>query len=206
MFKALELIEFADLIPPLQAELQGTLRAFYLHRCHIYQILPCLHCPSNLIHDPVYRELAKSKKVSSGAGGSSSAPPARNKSSSTAAQRGKGKERVTEVGESSASAPLLNAPGVPPVQPLPHAHGDDAHADDPTTDTGTYALAEQDDGEGEGDDEDRTELDQPEPGPDDEVEEHEAEEMIDDVDEDVDMNMDDTRGVREVMDDEDEME
>jgi hypothetical protein len=30
-----ELIEFADLIPPLQAELQGTLWALYLHRCHL---------------------------------------------------------------------------------------------------------------------------------------------------------------------------
>ncbi|KAI0272174.1 histone-fold-containing protein [Russula aff. rugulosa BPL654] len=152
VFKALELIEFADLIPPLQAELQ------------------------------VYRELAKSKKVSSGAGASSSAPPARNKSSSTAVQRGKGKERVTEVGESSVSAPPPNAPGVPPVQPLPHVQGDDAR-------------------EGEGDDEDQTDLDQPEVEPDDEAED------MDDVDEDVDMNMDaDTREVREVLDDEDEME
>jgi hypothetical protein len=73
-------------------------------------------------------ELAKSEKVSSAAGASSSALPARNKSSSTAAQRGKGKERVTEVGESSVSTPLPNAPGVPPVQPLPHVQGDDAHA------------------------------------------------------------------------------
>jgi hypothetical protein len=115
---------------------------------------------------------------------------------------------VTEVGESSVSAPLPNAPGVPPVQPLPHEQGDGAHADGPTTDSGKYALAEQDDGEGEaeGDDEDQTELDQPELEPDDEVEEHEAEDM-DDVDEDVDMNMDaDTREVRDVMDDEDEME
>jgi hypothetical protein len=112
---------------------------------------------------------------------------------------------VTEVGESSVSAPPPNAPGVPPVQPLPHAQGDDSHADGPSTDAGAFALAEQDDveGEGEGDDEDQTELDLE---PDDEVEEHEAEEM-DDVDEDVDMNMDaDTREVREVLDDEDEME
>jgi hypothetical protein len=121
-------------------------------------------------------------------------------------QRGKGKERVTEVGEASVSAPLPNAPGVPPVQPLPHAQADDAHTDGPTTDTEAYALAEQDDGEGEGDDEDRTELDQPELEPDDEVEEHEAEDM-DDADEDVDMNMDaDPREVRDVMDDEDEIE
>lgn len=176
VFKALELIEFADLIPPLQAELQ------------------------------VYRELAKSKKVSSTAGASSSAPPARNKNSSTAAQRGKGKERVTEVVEPSVSAPLPNAPGAPSVQPLPHVQGDDAHADGPTTDARTYAMAEQDDGEVEGDDEDRTELDQPELEPDDEVEENEAED-VDDVDEDVDMKMDaDTREVRDVMDDEDEME
>jgi len=180
VFKALELIEFADLIPPLQAELQ------------------------------VYRELAKSKKVSSAAGASSSAPPARNKNSSTAAQRGKGKERVTEVVESSVSAPLPNAPSVPPVQPLPYVQGGDAHANGPTTDAGTYASAEQDGGEGEaeaeGDDEDRTELDQPELEPDDEVEEQEAEDM-DDVDEDVDVNMDaDTQEVRDVMDDEDEME
>jgi len=115
---------------------------------------------------------------------------------------------VTEVGESSVSAPLPNAPGVPPVQPLPHVEGDDAHVDGPTTEAGTYALAEQDDGEGEaeGDDKDRTELDQPELEPDDEVEEHEAEDM-DDVDEDVDMNMEaDTREVGDVMDDEDEME
>jgi hypothetical protein len=210
VFKALELIEFADLIPPLQAELQGTLRAFYLHHCHVSQTLPCPHRPSNLIHISVYRELAKSKKVSSAAGASSSAPPARNKNSSTAAQRGKGKERVTEVVESSVSAPLPNAPSVPPVQPLPYVQGGDAHANGPTTDAGTYASAEQDGGEGEaeaeGDDEDRTELDQPEIEPDDEVEEHEAEDM-DDVDEDVDVNMDaDTQEVRDVMDDEDEME
>jgi hypothetical protein len=115
---------------------------------------------------------------------------------------------VTEVGDSSASAPLPNAPGVPPAQPLPHAQvqGDDTHADGPITDAGTYALAEQDDGEGEGDDEDRTEVDQPEHEPDDEVEEHEAEDM-DDAEEDVDMNMDaNTREVQDVMDDEDEME
>ena len=114
---------------------------------------------------------------------------------------------MTEVVESSVSAPLPNAPGVPPVQPLPHVQGGDAHADGPTTDAGTYALAEQDDGEGEaeGDDEDRTELDQPELEPDDEVEEHEADD-VDDVDEDVDMNMDaDTREVGDAMDDEDEM-
>jgi hypothetical protein len=124
-------------------------------------------------------------------------------------QRGKGKERVTEVGESSVSAPPPNAPGVPPVQPLPHVQGDDAHVDGPTTDAEAFALAEQDDvegegeGEGEGNDEDQTELDLE---PDDEVEEHEAEDM-DDVDEDVDMNMDaDTREIREVLDDEDEME
>jgi hypothetical protein len=166
--------------------------------------------PSNLIHVSVYRELAKSKKVSSAAGASSSAPPARNKSGSTTVQRGKGKERVTEVGETSVSAPVQNAPGVPPVEPLPHVQGDDAHVNGPTTDAEAYALAEQgdgeDEGEGEGDDEDRTELDQPELEPDDEVEEHEAEDM-DDVDEDVDMNMDaDTREVGDVMDDEDEME
>jgi len=205
VFKALELIEFADLIPPLQAELQGTLMALYRHRCHVSQTLPISHCPSNLIHVSVYRDLAKNKKVTSGAGASSSAPPARNKSSSTAVQRGKGKERVTEAGESSVSAPPPNAPGAPPIEPLPHVQGDDAHTDGPTTDVGTYA--EQDDGEdeGEGDDEDRTELDQPELEAEDEVEEHEAEDM-DDVDEDVDMNMDaDTREVGDV-DDEDEME
>jgi hypothetical protein len=108
---------------------------------------------------------------------------------------------VTELGECSTSPPLPNAPGGPPVQPLPHVHRDDAHADGPTTDAVTYALAEQDggEGEGEGDDEDRTKLDQPVLEPDDEVEEHEAEDM--------DMNMDaDTREVRDVMDNEDEME
>lgn len=218
MFKALELIEFADLIPPLQAELQGTLRVLYLHRYHVsqsYLTLPS-HRPSNLIHVLVYRELAKSKKVSSAAGASSSAPPARNKSNSTAVQRGKGKERVTDAGESSVSAPLPNAPGAPPTQPLPHMQGDDVHADGPTTDAETYALIEQDGGEGEaeGDDEDRTELDLPEHEPDDlpehepddEVEEDEAED-VDDVDEDVDMNMDaDAREVGDSVDDEDEME
>lgn len=169
------------------------------------------HRLSNLIHVLVYRELAKSKKVSSGAGASSSAPPARNKSGSTAVQRGKGKERVTEAGEPSVSAPLPNAPSAPPTQPLPHmqgVQGDDAHADGPTTDAGTYALTEQDGGEGEADDddEDRTELDLPEHEPDDEVEEEEAED-VDDVDEDVDMNMDaDAREVRDAVDDEDEIE
>lgn len=116
---------------------------------------------------------------------------------------------MTEAGESSVSAPVPNAPGVPPVEPLPHVQGDDAHVNGPTTDAGAYALAEQGDGEdeGEGDDEDRAELDQPELEPDEEVEEHEAEDM-DDVDEDVDVNMDaaDTREVEDAMDDEDEME
>jgi hypothetical protein len=72
--KALELIEFADLIPPLQAELRGTLRA-----PHFPNLTLSPHGPSNIIHVSVYRELAKSKKVSSAAGASSSAPPARNK-------------------------------------------------------------------------------------------------------------------------------
>ncbi len=118
-------------------------------------------------------------------------------------QRGKGKERVTDAGESSVSAPLPNAPGAPPVEPLPHVQGDDAHEDDPTTDVETYALIDQDDNEGEDEDEDRTELDQPELEPEHD-EEVEAEDM-DDVDEDVDMNMDaDTGGVRDGMDDEDD--
>ena len=115
---------------------------------------------------------------------------------------------MTEVGEPSVSAPLPNAPGVPPVQPLPHVQGDDAHADASTTDAGAFTLAEQDgvEGEAEGDDEDQTELDQPELEPDDEEEEHEDVD-VDDVEEDVDMNMDaDTREVREVLEDEDEME
>jgi DNA polymerase epsilon subunit 3 len=177
VFKALELIEFNDLIPPLQAELQ------------------------------VYRELAKSKKASSAGGASSSAPPARNKGSTTAVQRGKGKERVTDADDSSASAPLPNALSALALEPRPHVHVEDAHADGPTTDPETYAVVGQDDGEGEGDDEDRTELEQPElePGHD-EVEGQEAEDE-DDVDEDVDMNTDaDTREVRDLMDAEDDME
>ncbi len=216
MFKALELIEFADLIPPLQAELQGTHRAFYLHRAMFPKPYPYPpHRPPNLISVSVYRELAKSKKVSSAAGASSSAPPARNKSSTTAVQRGKGKERVIEAGEASVSAPLPDTLGAPPVEQLPHIQRDDTHAEGPTTDAEAYAMpvVEQDDGEGEGegegDDEDQTELDQPDLEPEhDEEEEHDAEDM-DDVDEDVDMNVNmnaDNREVRDIMNDEDEVE
>jgi hypothetical protein len=215
VFKALELIEFADLIPPLQAELQGTLRAFYVHRAMFPKPYPCPpHLPPDLISVLVYRELAKSKKVSSAAGASSSAPPARNKSGTTAVQRGKGKERVIEAGESSVSAPLPDTLGAPPVEQLQDIQRDDTHADGPTTHAEAYAampVVEQDDGEGEGedDDEDRTELDQPDLEPEHgEEEEHDAEDM-DDVDEDVDMNMKmdgDSREVRDIMDDEDEVE
>jgi DNA polymerase epsilon subunit 3 len=210
VFKALELIEFTDLIPPLQAELQGMLKALALHHRHVSQTLLPLR-PPNPIRVSVYRELAKSKKVSSAGGASSSAPPARNKSSATAVQRGKGKERATEADESSVSAPLPNALGALSLEPLPQAQVDDAHADGPTTDAETYAMVEQDDGEGEGegegDDEDQTELEQPELEPEhDGVEGHEAEE-VDDVDEDVDMNTDaDAREVRDIMEDEDDME
>jgi hypothetical protein len=51
VLKTLQLIgpEFADLIPPLQAELRGTLRDLYLYRCHIFQTLPCPDHPSNII-------------------------------------------------------------------------------------------------------------------------------------------------------------
>jgi hypothetical protein len=43
VLKALQPIDskFVDLILPLQAELRGTLRDLYLHRCHISQTLPC---------------------------------------------------------------------------------------------------------------------------------------------------------------------
>jgi hypothetical protein len=167
--------------------------------------------PSNSIRVSVYRDLAKSKKVSSVGGASSSAPPARNKSSTTAVLRGKGKERVTEADDSSVSAPLPDALGALVLEPPPHVQVDDAHADGLTTDAETYAMVEQDDGEGEGegegDDEDRTELEQPELEPEqDGVEGHEAED-VDDVDEDVDMNTDaDTREVQDIMEDEDDIE
>jgi hypothetical protein len=129
-------------------------------------------------------------------------------------QRGKGKERVVEAGESSVSAPLPDTLGAPPVEQLPHIQRDDTHADGPTTDAEAYAMpvVEQDDGEGEGegDEEDQTELDQPDPEAehDEEEEEHDADDM-DDVDEDVDMNMNmdaDNREVQDTMDDEDEAE
>lgn len=119
-------------------------------------------------------------------------------------QRGKGKERVVESGDSSVSAPLPNALGALSLEPQPQVQVDGAHADGPTIDAETHAMDEQDDVEGEGDDEDRTELEQPELEPEpDEVEEHEAE----DVDEDVDMNTDaDAREVRDLMEDEDDVE
>ena len=40
VFKALELIEFADLIPQLQAELQGTLTVLYRHFLQTSSCLP----------------------------------------------------------------------------------------------------------------------------------------------------------------------
>jgi DNA polymerase epsilon subunit 3 len=200
VFKALELIEFTDLIPPLQAELQGTLIRFteaMFRKPH-----------SNPIRVSVYRELAKNKKVSTAGGASSSAPPARNKGSATAVQRGKGKERVTEGDESSASAPLPNALGALSLEPQPQVQLDDAHGYGPNTDPETYAMVEQDggegEGEGEGDDEDRTELELPELEPELEVEGEEADDA-DDMDEDVDMDAD-TREVQDLMEDEDDVE
>ncbi|KAI9437843.1 histone-fold-containing protein [Lactarius psammicola] len=181
VFKALEIIEFADLIPPLQAELQ------------------------------IYRELSKSKKGSVAGGASSSAPPARSKSGggggSAAAQRGKGKERTTDSAESHISAPLPGALGALSLDPQPRVQ---VHAPSvpPDTDAETHVMAEPEpepdvgegegEGEGEGvdeeDDEDQTE---PEVGLDeaeeDEAEEDEADEDVDvevDVDVDVDVDMD----------------
>jgi hypothetical protein len=124
-------------------------------------------------------------------------------------QRGKEKECVTEVDDSSASAPLPNAPSALAPEPRSHVQVDDSHADGSTTDPETYAVVERDDGEGEGegDDEDRTELEPPElePGHD-EVEGQEVEDE-DEVDEDVDMNTDpDTWEVRDLMDDDDDIE
>jgi hypothetical protein len=62
VFKALELIEFADLIPPLEAELQGTPGLTLL------QGVLVLHLPYQLIVFlfSVYREQAKNKKGSPG--------------------------------------------------------------------------------------------------------------------------------------------
>ncbi|KAI9509764.1 hypothetical protein F5148DRAFT_700012 [Russula earlei] len=110
VFKALELIEFDDFIPPLQAELQGTFNL----RLSPQFFFACLTFHTRLIS--VYRELAKNKKGSTTGGASSSATTARNKSSS-AAQRGKGKERMTETSESGASAPLPNALGSLSLEP-----------------------------------------------------------------------------------------
>ncbi|KAI0248976.1 hypothetical protein BJV78DRAFT_731264 [Lactifluus subvellereus] len=178
VFKALELIEFADLIPPLQAELQGALTT---------TSAPSPLCES-LTHPtyPVYRELAKSKKGSSAGGGSASAPAARNKTS-TAAQRGKGKERTTETSESSVSAPLPNALGALSLEPQLEVQ---VHIppEAPDADVETSAIPERDDNEGDDDDDDQTEAEpelEPEP---DEAEEDEAED-VDERDEDVDMNM-----------------
>jgi hypothetical protein len=109
VFKALELIEFADLIPPLQAELQGT---------------PSSHSvplPTPQHHLTVYRELSKSKKGSTVGGASGSAPPARSKTggSSSAAPRGKGKERAADSADSHISAPLPGALGALSLDPQP---------------------------------------------------------------------------------------
>ncbi|KAI0291830.1 hypothetical protein BC826DRAFT_912042 [Russula brevipes] len=63
VFKALELIEFADLIPSLQAELQGTL--INMPSSSSTAVLRRAYPPPNVIFlsPSVYRELAKSKKV-----------------------------------------------------------------------------------------------------------------------------------------------
>ncbi|KAI9444469.1 histone-fold-containing protein [Lactarius indigo] len=159
VFKALEIIEFADLIPPLQAELQ------------------------------VYRELSKSKKGSTAGGASGSAPPARSKNSGAAAQRGKGKERTTDSADSHVSAPLPGALGALSLDPQPRVqiHEPSAPLDaDAETHAMAEPGPEPDVGEGEGvgvgveeDDDDETE---PEAGLDD-AEEDEAED-VDEAEED----------------------
>jgi DNA polymerase epsilon subunit 3 len=183
VFKALELIEFADLIPPLQAELQGAV---------ITSARTALRCSSHPTHT-VYRELVKNKKGSSAGGGSASATAAQKKSS-TAAQRGKGKERTTEASESSVSAPLPNALGALSLEPQSKVR---VHAppEAPDADEETYAIPERDDGEGVGDgddddDDDQTEA-EPEMGPDiDEAEEDEAEDVDEGAEVDMNMNLD----------------
>jgi DNA polymerase epsilon subunit 3 len=186
VFKALEMIEFADLIPPLQAELQGA-------------PFPALSfSPSLTTLLSVYRELAKSKKGSAAAGASSSAPPARSKTgaggSSAAAQRGKGKERTTESTESHVSAPLPSALDALSLDSQPRVQVHEPSAP-PDADEETHAVVEQEpepdvreeEGEGEGvgvdeeDDEDQTE---PEVGFD------EAEEDVDEADDDVNVDVD----------------
>ncbi|KAH9028061.1 histone-fold-containing protein [Lactarius deliciosus] len=166
VFKALEIIEFADLIPPLQAELQ------------------------------VYRELSKNKKGSAAGGASGSAPPARSKNSGAAAQRGKGKERTTDSADSHVSAPLPGALGALSLDPQPRVQVHEPSAPpDADTETHAMAEPEPDVGEGEGEgedvgvdeeeDEDQTE---PEAGLD-EAEEDEAED-VDEAEEDVDVDVD----------------
>ncbi|KAH8986107.1 histone-fold-containing protein, partial [Lactarius akahatsu] len=127
VFKALEIIEFADLIPPLQAELQ------------------------------VYRELSKNKKGSAAGGASGSAPPARSKNSGAAAQRGKGKERTTDSADSHVSAPLPGALGALSLDPQPRVQVHEPSAPpDADTETHAMAgpEPEPDVGEGEGEGED----------------------------------------------------
>lgn len=173
VFKALEIIEFADLIPPLQAELQ------------------------------VYRELSKSKKGSTAGGASASAPPARSKSGGggggAAAQRGKGKERAAESAESHVSAPLPGALGALSLDPQPRVQVR-APSAPPSVDAETRVVAgpepepELDVGEGEGEgggvDEEDDEEDQTEPEAGlDEAEDDEAEDL-DEADEDVDVDVD----------------
>lgn len=177
VFKALELIEFADLIPPLQAELQ------------------------------VYRELSKNKKGSTAGGASGSAPPARKSSGSgSAAPRGKGKERAADSADSHVSAPLPGALGALSLDPQPHVQvcAPDADAETRTVAEQEPDVGEgEGEGEGEGDvegdvvdeeeDEDQTEpevgLEEVEEDEADDVDEPEADESVD-VDVDVDLGVD----------------
>jgi hypothetical protein len=91
MFKALELIEFSDLIPPLQAELQGIALGLTPIQGVLTRVL-VLRLPYQLIFllFSVYREQAKSKKGSPTGGTSGSSAPVWNKSGS-GAQCSKGK-------------------------------------------------------------------------------------------------------------------
>ncbi|KAH9030175.1 hypothetical protein EDB84DRAFT_1494922 [Lactarius hengduanensis] len=185
VFKALEIIEFADLIPPLQAELQGT--------------------PSRAR----FFSTASSPRIKRGPPAHRAAHRQRgSKNSGAAAQRGKGKERTTDSADSHVSAPLPSALGALSLDPQPRVQVHEPSVP-PDVDTETHAMVEPEpepepdvgEGEGEGedvgvgvdedDDEDQTE---PEAGLD-EAEEDEAEDMDEaeedvDVDVDVDMDMD----------------
>jgi hypothetical protein len=214
VFKALELIEFADLIPPPRPNYKVRLRPYaFTGRTRFQKV----RFPYQLIFFlfSVFREQAKNKKGSPAGIASGSSASSRNKSGGSA-QRGRGKERMTkdvredgaEAGPNASAAPLPNA--LDALSPETQSRAQvGAPVEAPTANAEMYPAVEQDDGEGDGEGEgegegDGDDEDQTEPEPEPEADEAEEGEDLDlnDGDEDTDMQVDaDMREDRDDIDD-----